>query len=48
MCEHSCGTGKEETKGAKDAQAALGIVSLVFTFLFMAELVASVWAFGFG
>lgn len=28
------------------AQTALGIVSLVFSCLFMGELVASVWAFG--
>lgn len=34
--------GKEGSK----AQNALGFVSLVFSCLFMVELVASVWAFG--
>lgn len=33
---------------SRDAQKALGIVSLVFSCLFMVELVASVWAFDAG
>lgn len=33
-------------RGSAKAQAALGIVSLVFSCLFMLELVASIWAFG--
>lgn len=45
-CEQSCKAGKHADKGLKDAQEGLGIVSLVFSSMFMAELVASVWAFG--
>lgn len=41
MCEsHKANTGWN------DALEALGIVSLVFSCLFMAELLASIWAFG--
>ena len=46
ICEHSCKSGKDASKGLEDAQDALGIVSLVFSCLFMAELLASIWAFG--
>lgn len=45
-CEQSCKKGKEVGKGFHEAQDVLGIVSLVFSCLFMAELLASVWAFG--
>jgi len=46
ICEHSCGKRKEAGSGWPQAQDALGIVSLVFSCLFMAELLASIWAFG--
>ena len=46
VCEHSCGEGHHVRKGLVDAQQALVIVSLVFSCLFMVELLASVWAFG--
>ena len=45
-CEKSCKTGKHASKGLEDAQKTLGVVSLVFSCLFMVELLASVWAFG--
>ena len=49
ICDHSCGNDKDEGvgEGLPKAQEALGIVSLVFTCLFMLELLASIWAFGF-
>jgi hypothetical protein len=37
---------KHPDKGWGEAQEALGIVSLVFSCLFMTELLAAVWAFG--
>ena len=46
ICEHTC---KKEERVGEDlpkAQNALGVVSLVFSCLFMAELMASLWAFG--
>lgn len=46
VCEHSCGNGSHVSKGLLDTQKALGIVSLVFSCLFMVELFASIWAFG--
>lgn len=46
ICEKSCGSGHRAPKGLEDAQEVLGIVSLVFSCLFMAELLASIWAFG--
>lgn len=39
--------GKVPKSDGETALEALSIVSLVFTCLFMAELVASIWAFGF-
>lgn len=47
ICEHSCGTGQNVSKGLPKAQEGLGIVSLVFSCLFMIELLASIWAFRF-
>ena len=47
VCEHYCGQKKSAARDLLAAQDALGIVSLVFSCLFMAELIASVWAFGF-
>jgi len=38
--------GEVAPKDAEEAQAVLGIISLVFSCLFMLELVASIWAFG--
>lgn len=45
-CEQSCKSGHRASKGLNDAQEALGIVSLVFSCMFMAELFANIWAFG--
>lgn len=47
ICDHSCGKGDSVGDGLPRAQDALGIVSLVFSCLFMVELLASIWAFGF-
>ena len=47
ICDHSCGKGESVGEGLPRAQDALGIVGLVFSCLFMAELLASIWAFGF-
>ena len=46
-CEHLCGKKEGLKKDLAKAQDAMGIVSLVFSCLFMAELTASIWAFGF-
>ena len=46
VCEENCQGGNDASKGLKNAQEALGIVSLIFSSLFMVELLASVWAFG--
>lgn len=47
ICDHSCGKGDSVGDGLPKAQDALGIISLVFSCLFMVELLASIWAFGF-
>lgn len=47
ICDQSCGKGDSVGEGLPKAQDALGIVSLVFSCLFMLELLASIWAFGF-
>lgn len=47
ICDHYCGDGESVGEGLPKAQEALGIVSLVFSCLFMVELLASIWAFGF-
>lgn len=46
ICDQNCGKGKDANKSLPEAQDTLGIVSLIFSCLFMLELVASVWAFG--
>lgn len=46
ICEQRCGKDLDATETLAQSQEALGIVSLVFSCLFMAELIASVWAFG--
>ena len=46
VCDHKCDKGETVSRDFGKAQDALGIVSLIFTCLFMAELLASVWAFG--
>ena len=46
VCDHSCGNGNHVCNRLLRTQKALGIVSLVFSCLFMAELLASIWAFG--
>ena len=47
ICDQSCSKGEGVGPGLPKAQEALGIVSLVFSCLFLVELLASVWAFGF-
>ena len=47
VCEHKCEKGEILNKDFDKAQDALGIVSLIFSCLFLAELVLSIWAFGF-
>ena len=47
VCDHKCEKGESVGKGFRKTQEVLGIVSLVFSSLFMVELVASIWAFGF-
>lgn len=46
ICERACGQNLKATDSLEKAQEGLGIVSLVFSCLFMAELIASIWAFG--
>jgi hypothetical protein len=46
ICDHTCAKGEPVSKKLPKAQDALGIVSLVFSCLFMVELLASIWAFG--
>ena len=46
LCTHECCQAKTQYRAWHEAEEALGIVSLVFSCLFMAELTASVWAFG--
>ena len=46
ICERQCGQLSGDLRGLVTAHDALGIVSLIFSSLFMAELIASTWAFG--
>ncbi|MCJ1484699.1 hypothetical protein MMC06_004872 [Schaereria dolodes] len=46
LCESSCGKEEAAGKDFKEAQIILGVVSLLFSCLFMVELLASIWAFG--
>lgn len=46
ICEQRCGKDLDATETLVEVQKALGVVSLVFSCLFMAELIACVWAFG--
>ena len=48
ICDHTCDKGQPVDKSLPEAQDALGIVSLIFSCLFMVELLASIWAFGLG
>ncbi len=48
ICDHTCDKGEPVNKSLPEAQDALGIVSLIFSCLFMVELLASIWAFGLG
>ena len=48
ICDHQCDKGEPVDKSLPEAQDALGIISLVFSCLFMLELLASIWAFGLG
>ena len=45
ICEHTC-KGETVNKSFPMAQDALGVVSLVFSCMFIVELLASIWAFG--
>ena len=45
-CEHSSSKNQRTNKDLREAQVVLGIVSLIFSCLFMTELAASIWAFG--
>ncbi|MCJ1460900.1 hypothetical protein MMC28_011282 [Mycoblastus sanguinarius] len=47
ICDQECDKDKSASKYLPAAQDALGIVSIVFSCLFMVELFASIWAFGF-
>lgn len=46
ICEQRCGKDLDATENLVEAQEALKVVSLVFSCLFMAELMACVLAFG--
>ncbi len=46
ICDHECGKRKNVGQSLPEAQNALGIVSLVFSCLFMLELLTSIWAYG--
>lgn len=47
ICEQACSTDPKAGSSLEKAKNAFGIVSLVFSCLFMAELIASIWAFDF-
>ena len=47
VCDHKCEKGESVGIGFHEAQDILGIVSLIFSCLFVVELLASIWAFGF-
>ena len=47
LCEHECCHYRSEYQDLHNTLDALGIISLVFSCLFMVELMASIWAFGF-
>lgn len=47
ICERAGAKNENKSDSLAEAQAILGIVSLVFSCLFVAELIASIWAFGF-
>ena len=46
ICDIKCSKGQAVDPALPKAQEALGIVSLVFSCLFMVELLASIWALG--
>ena len=46
ICEHECCQRLARYQNLRDAKDALGVLSLVFSCLFMVELLASVWSFG--
>lgn len=45
-CGHSCGKGNGIHREMRELQNALRIVNLIFSCLFLGELVSSIWAFG--
>lgn len=46
VCDHKCEKGESVSDDFDKAQNILGIISLIFSCLFMVELLASIWAFG--
>lgn len=46
LCEHECCQQTKDYEELHITQDVLGIVSLVFSCLFLLELMASIWAFG--
>lgn len=46
ICDLECKKGRKVGKSLPEAQNALGIVSLIFSCLFLVELIASLWAYG--
>ena len=46
ICEHTCRIEETVNPALPKTQNALAVVSLVFSCLFMVELLASLWAFG--
>ena len=47
ICDHSGDKSNSVSEDLPNVQDALQIVGIVFTCLFMVELLASIWAFGF-
>lgn len=45
-CDYSCGKADGVSGGMRELQNALRIVNLIFSCLFMGELITSIWAFG--
>ena len=46
ICDHTCGKDETASKTILKAVSTLGIISLIFSCLFMVELLANIWAFG--
>ena len=46
ICDHTCGKNETVSDAFPKAVSALEVISLVFSSLFVVELLASIWAFG--